>query len=68
MTTSTRVSLADLADATGIVPDLLAAEVTAIQRASVASVEPLHARVALLAQHESASRGGGGGVLEPMRA
>jgi hypothetical protein len=35
MTTSTRVSLADLADATGIVPGLLAAEVRAIQHAAV---------------------------------
>jgi hypothetical protein len=40
MTTSTRVSLADLADASGIVPGLLAAEVRAIQNASIASAKP----------------------------
>jgi hypothetical protein len=40
MTPSTRISFADLADATGIVPSLLAAEVEAIQRASHAPPEP----------------------------
>jgi hypothetical protein len=39
-----RISLADLSDATGISPDLLAAEVEAIQRASVPGEAPSSSR------------------------
>jgi hypothetical protein len=41
---SARISIADLSDATGISPDLLAAEVEALQRASVIGQSPPSSR------------------------